>query len=273
MSQSSTSSAAAPASFGGVYSHIYDALYREKDYEREARFVLERIRTAHDGPVQSLLDLGCGTGLHDIVFAREGVRVTGIDRSAEMLAVAQRRRDELPDDLKSQLEFGSGDIRRIDLGQRFDVVVSLFHVLSYMVEDADLNAMLACVQRHLSDDGIFVADFWHGPTVLRHPPIYREKTVEADGCRIRRKSIPTHEAAFDRVRVSYELEITNLTTGVATQEREQHLVRYLFPDDLRKRLADIGLETVQFGEWLADGPPTADTFNVFLMARRGERHP
>ncbi len=69
-----------------------------------------------------ILDVGTGTGRAALLLARQGALVTGVDPSAEMLAVARRRATEggLP------VAFAEGDAHALAFGDRsFDVVVSL----------------------------------------------------------------------------------------------------------------------------------------------------
>ena len=51
------------------YAPWYDLLYQDKDYAAETAFVEARLRD-HGAAPGKLLDLGCGTGLHAIAFAR-----------------------------------------------------------------------------------------------------------------------------------------------------------------------------------------------------------
>jgi hypothetical protein len=71
----------------GAYSHYYDLLYEEKNYAKEVEFVSAIIRR-HAPDAKTMLDLGCGTGRHAWGFTQKGYKVTGLDRSAEMLAKA-----------------------------------------------------------------------------------------------------------------------------------------------------------------------------------------
>lgn len=69
-----------------------------------------------------ILDVGTGTGRAAIALARAGATVTGIDASAEMLAVAERRAAAAG----VQVVFNRGDAHRLDLpDQSFDAVVCL----------------------------------------------------------------------------------------------------------------------------------------------------
>ena len=60
----------------------YDALTRDVDYERRARY-LSRLLAVRPGSV--ILDLACGTGTLTEIFARAGHRMVGVDLSADML--------------------------------------------------------------------------------------------------------------------------------------------------------------------------------------------
>ncbi|HEX5475573.1 MAG TPA: class I SAM-dependent methyltransferase [Vicinamibacterales bacterium] len=69
-----------------------------------------------------VLDVGTGTGRGALVLARAGARVTGVDASAEMLAVARRRAEQSG----TPVEFQQGDAHRLPFPDAsFDAAVSL----------------------------------------------------------------------------------------------------------------------------------------------------
>lgn len=72
----------------GAYSRYYNLFYQDKDYPGEAEYVNGLIRKHHPGAT-TILDLGCGTGRHDLLLAKMGYEVTGVDRSEEMLSVVK----------------------------------------------------------------------------------------------------------------------------------------------------------------------------------------
>lgn len=253
--------------FGQDYAKTYDAFYRGKDYSGEARFVLDRIGTiAGDGPLR-ILDLGCGTGIHDVELVQAGHQVTGVDRSAEMLSHAEARRALLPSALQSRLSFQTGDARQVRLGSGFDVVVSLFHVISYMAGEGDADCFLETAKAHLKPGGLFLFDFWYGPAVVADPPGSRERLVEEDSFRIRRRTIPHWDRARDIVRIVFEVEKTSLATGDRFVSSEEHVMRYYFEDGLRAALTRHGFETLEFAEWLTATPARTDTFGVYALAK------
>lgn len=76
------------------------------------------------GPLQDrrILDVGTGTGRAALLLARGGAKVTGLDASAEMLAVARQRAS----DTGARVNFVVGDAHALDFSDRaFDVAVSL----------------------------------------------------------------------------------------------------------------------------------------------------
>jgi SAM-dependent methyltransferase len=73
-------------------------------------------------PGKTVLDVGTGTGRAAIALARRGAVVTGLDASAEMLAVADRRAR----DAGVSVTFVKGDAHHIEQpSQSFDYVVCL----------------------------------------------------------------------------------------------------------------------------------------------------
>ncbi len=75
------------ATFGN-YSRYYNLLYKDKDYRGEAGFIHDLIRK-YSPEAKTILDLGCGTGRHDLLLAKKGYAITGVDMSEEMLLIAR----------------------------------------------------------------------------------------------------------------------------------------------------------------------------------------
>src|SRR3989344_980402 len=54
---------------------------------------------------RTILDIGCGTGMHAIALAKEGFNVVGIDRSNRMVYEASERIKSLPDKVRQRVKF------------------------------------------------------------------------------------------------------------------------------------------------------------------------
>ncbi|HXZ67846.1 MAG TPA: class I SAM-dependent methyltransferase [Alphaproteobacteria bacterium] len=254
-------------SFGELYAKAYEAFYRAKDYPSEARFVLAKLRTVLGNAPLSILDLGCGTGLHDFELAAAGHSIVGVDMSSQMLAHAETHRAGLPPDMQKKLRFRQGDARTLRLGISFDAVISLFHVMSYMAGQGDFDAALKTARAHLSPGGAFLFDFWYGAAIIADPPQQRERIIEENGKRIRRQTTPRWLRDRDIVDIAYHVEETDLVTGRLTHASETHVMRYFFDEPLRSSLAAAGFEPIALREWLTDGAPTTKTFGVYALAR------
>jgi ubiquinone/menaquinone biosynthesis C-methylase UbiE len=101
-----------------------------------------------------VLELGCGTGRVTFPLARDGVRIVGIDRSAEMLARATNRRRRLRK--KLDLRLVRGDIRALPFPDRsFPLVMAPYGILQSLLRERDLAATLAAIARVLAPGGTF----------------------------------------------------------------------------------------------------------------------
>ena len=106
----------------------------------------ERVMADFLHPIAGLrvLDVGTGTGRGAIALASRGAEVTGVDASAEMLAVAQRRAA----DAGVHVQFVRGDAHRLAYDDRaFDVVVCL-RVLMHTPDWRQSLGELCRVARH-----------------------------------------------------------------------------------------------------------------------------
>src|SRR5262249_312614 len=121
------------------YSAYYDLLYRDKDYAAEAAYVARTIRSAASG-ARSILELGSGTGRHGRLLVGMGFDVHGIERSADMVAVAIASSALPPAGAVGSFTCEVGDIRSANIGRTFDAVIALFHVISYQTTNEDLQA-------------------------------------------------------------------------------------------------------------------------------------
>ena len=248
-----------PEAFGTQYASFYDALYSEKNYKAECDLIEEIVRRYGDGGLNTILDLGCGTGGHSIPLSRRGYMVTGVDRSEPMLAEAR-----LKADASNAPEFVHGDVRDIELGRKFDVVLMMFAVLGYQTNDDDLRKSLHTVAGHLKGGGLFIGDVWYGPAVVETRPSDRSKTVETKNGVLTRVATPTLNSVYNICTVDYHLELAG---GTEIWE-EQHSMRYFFSDELERHFEQAGIElaaVLPFPE--IDAELNSATWNALFCGR------
>ena len=91
--------------------------------------LLDEIAPVLDGDGTTLVDIGCGTGalLGEVVTRWPHVRVTGVDASAGMLAIAERGLRSLPATARARIDLLQGSADRLPLADgSVDVAVSAF---------------------------------------------------------------------------------------------------------------------------------------------------
>lgn len=100
-----------------------------------------------------ILDLGCGTGGGACWFAGNGFRVTGIDRSPAMLALARQRAEAEA----AVVDWREADFTLAEIDDGYDLVLALgvFNELSSL---RDLEAALALAGRALNPDKLLIFD-------------------------------------------------------------------------------------------------------------------
>lgn len=248
------------------YAHVYDSLYRDKNYQGECDFVEAVCQLYGDRKPQSILDLGCGTGNHALPLAARGYNVCGLDRAPEMLHHARRKQSLLPPTV-GHLEFQQGCAQTASLNTQFDLVLCLFAVITYQTTDEGILALLRNVRHHLRPGGLFICDFWHGPAVLSERPTTRVKEVLEGDAVIRR----TASSVLDEINhlVTVHFSVSRSHHGEPTTSSEEtHQVRYLFSSELERFLPAAGLEILGFCPFpKLHQPVTNSDWNVTVIAR------
>lgn len=237
-----------------AYGAYYDLLNATKDYAAEADYVARLL-----GDARSILELGCGTGRHAELLASKGFDVLGVDRSEEMLAVARRR-------TAPRLAFAHGDAQTFRAGRTFDAVISLFHVVSYQVEQPELQAMLATARTHLPDGGTFLFDVWYGPAVLTERPERRVRQFENDQLAVTRTAEPRMYPNENVVDVVFDIAVREKSSGATHEIRETHRMRYFFVPELAVLLRAAGFTLRRYEEWMSGREAGFDTWSVCFIA-------
>ncbi|MBM0741146.1 class I SAM-dependent methyltransferase [Phormidium sp. CLA17] len=250
----------------GHYARYYDLLYQDKDYLGEVAFVCDLLQR-HILNATSILELGCGTGLHAKLLVEKGYTVCGIDQSQSMLEKAQARVLELPTEQTGRLHFHQGDVRSFRTDQRFDVVISLFHVMSYQTTNQDLEAAFATARHHLKHGGIFLFDCWYGPAVLSNRPTVRVKRLEDDLISVTRIAEPLMYPNENRVNVNYQILIQDRQMGTLEVLKETHQMRYLFKPEVEWLFAQNGFICEALGEWMTHDEPGWQTWGTYFVGR------
>jgi SAM-dependent methyltransferase len=137
----------------GRLAALYDTVHQMRDYEAEVAFLMGVFLDSGEQP-HRLLELFCGTGGHSIPMARKGIEVVGVDRSVEMLDLAEAKaaRQGLP------VTFEMGDCRALPFRGEFDAAVALGQSVHYLGSGEEILDMLRGASRALVAGGLFILD-------------------------------------------------------------------------------------------------------------------
>lgn len=222
------------------YSKYYDLLYKDKNYQSEVEFIISLIKKYHP-EAKSILNLGCGTGEHDQFLAKAGYSVTGVDLSKDMLTIAKGK--------NPNNEYHLGDARNISIDKKFDVVVSLFHVLSYQTSNNDVYDFIGTISKHLKQDGIAIFDYWYGPAVLNLRPEKRTKKFESNELLITRHANTDMDYLNNIATVNFDIKVQNKSDNTTIQMHEKHPMRYFFSPELELFFSKYHFEQLAHLAW------------------------
>jgi 2-polyprenyl-3-methyl-5-hydroxy-6-metoxy-1,4-benzoquinol methylase len=149
---------------------MYDQLADE--YDRMTRFE-ERLKSegallapwVGSSVIKTVLDAGCGTGLHSIVLAGMGKNITGADLSAKLLARARLHAKEQGVRVRF-VRAGFGAIREKADGP-FDAVLCLGNSLPHLLTAGALISALRDFHRVLKPGGLLLLQLINYDHVLK----------------------------------------------------------------------------------------------------------
>lgn len=246
------------------YAYYYDLFYKDKDYSAEAATVDTLIKRYQNKTTnKKILSIGCGTGKHDRELNKMGYSVHGIDLSSEMIDIAKRGAED-----NSELSYEVQDARNFVVKGKYDIIISLFHVMSYQNSNEDLEAAFSSVEKALTDDGIFIFDAWYGPGVLSERPAVRVKRVEDDKNLFVRIAEPIMHPNDNIVDVCYDVSVVNKNTSETRKINEVHNMRYYFRPEIEYMLSKCGLELVSCVDCNSLEEPDFNSWTAYFIARR-----
>jgi SAM-dependent methyltransferase len=241
------------------YSKYYDLVYKDKDYSAEVEYILALLKK-HLPLARSILEFGSGTGIHGKLLAQKGYSVFGIEQSSDMVEKAKASEIQ-------GFDCKVGDICNLNLEKKYDVVLSLFHVLSYLTTNTQIIAAFKNAHNHLEKDGLFIFDVWYTPAVYMQVPEVRIKRMEDENYSVLRIAEPNVLFNKNVVEVNYTIFVKNKKNNNSEFEiKESHPMRhYSIPEiELIAGIAGFSLEkTEEFLTGSDIGPKTSGACFVF----------
>lgn len=243
------------------YAHFYDLFYANKNYAAETEFILD-LSTRFGLMPKTLLDMGCGTGRHLEELVKHQIKCDGFDKSPEMLLHAKQR---LPG---NNVTLTKANLTDFENGKKYDLVISMFSVFGYLIDNRQLLAGLHTAYKHLLPGGLFIFDGWYGPAVLAQKPKHIKHEYRYGQDTIVRKATPVLDLINQIVKIHYEIIIRRVDR-VLKRINEDHHVRFMFIQEMAMAMEYCNLELIHYCPFMIpDGQLTTDTWNVTFIAKR-----
>ena len=246
-------SAAGENWFVTAFGELYPVVYAHRTVETaipEADFAAKAV---HLVPEDTVLDLCCGAGRHLVTLEQYGARLTGVDYSPQLLAIARER-------LTQETALIRADMRSLPLGTCFDVLFSFFTSFGYFLDDADNAAAAGSMAQVLKPAGRFFMDYLN--------PLNLEEKLEPETTR-ESKGYVIHEQRW----IEHKLHRVNKTVSVEYEGgvvgKTSESVRLYTLQELTVLLAEAGLQVEKvWGDCMAANyGPHSD--RMILMGTRG----
>ena len=240
----------------------------------EVDFYLELAHAAESRGLATL-ELAAGAGRVAVPLAQAGVRLTGLDSSPAMLAIAREKSAGL-----DNVRWLEGDMRAFDLGEQFGLIFIAIGTFQLLLEVEDQLACLRCVHQHLAPEGRFAFEVespnivamaeWltskNGTYQRRPNRDYRDpKTgnrVESWG------SAEYHPSVQQRVGHSFTDEVDEAGVVVRRQYGRPMTLRYFHRYEMEHLLARAGFVVEALYGDLHKNPYRGNSPDMIWVARR-----
>lgn len=242
------------------FAYLYDELMKDAPYHQWVQFVNEKLeKYSVQGPGLSFLDLACGTGELSVRLAKAGFKVTGVDLSADMLAVAQAKAEEAG----VRIPFYQQNMADLEgLGQ-FDVIGIFCDSLNYLSTEQEVQDTFLHAYHHLKEDGVFVFDVH---SLYKISQVFMNQTFVDDGEEISYiwNSFPGDDANS----VEHELSffVLDERTGMYNRFDELHFQRTYPVHQYTDWLEQAGFKRIEVNADFEHVNPQAQSERIFFIA-------
>ena len=238
----------------------YDRLTNDVDYSATVAFYRQILEKEKLHP-RTAVDLACGTGSVALILAEQGLSVTAVDMSEEMLCIGAQKAQEanLP------VQFVCQPLQKLRLPRGVDLATCALDSLDYITDPEDCREAIRRIYRALNPFGCFIFD-------VNTP----EKLRAMDG----QVFLDEDDDVYCVWRGSFD-ENTNICTyGMDLFQREgrmwqrsceEHEEYAYSAEMLVGYLRDAGFTDIQvFGDRRME-PPAAGEQRIYIKARKGKR--
>jgi SAM-dependent methyltransferase len=216
------------------------------------------LATEAAGPV---LELGCGTGRVALDLAGAGFEVMGVDLDPSLLDAVRHRADER----RLAIELERADVRRLELGRRFALILAPMQLIHLLRGPAGRAALFSRIPAHLAPQGrlavaVLDAEATRSAGAGRDLSALAPDVREVDG-RVY-SSLPIEVRAQDGALEVRRLRQVVGPNGGLTESIDVTAFDPLTPAELEREAVDVGLRLVERVEIAATDDHVGSTVAV-----------
>ena len=230
-----------------TFARLYDADFAS--YDEDIGFLAELARRT-GGPI---LELMCGTGRALLPLGEDGFEITGVDNSADMLAIAREKVSAAK--LDQQVTLLQEDVRTATLPTGFMLAFITANSFMHMETVEDQLAALQAIRPTLQYEGLLVIDLFNpnlheliqhdGHTVLAN-------TFDLDGDQVNKFVSTSTDLATQTNYVTFIYDRTD-AEGRLFRRTMPFAMRWLYRYELEHLLVRAGYEIEAFfGSYFLD---------------------
>ncbi len=205
---------------------------RHVNYARWATYIMDLFDAAAKRPIQTVLELACGTGKMLVELSQAGYNVYGLDASYEMVKLATSRLSKLrrtngvlsPVALDGRsVDLGAvwcGDMQNFTLAAPVDAAICLYDSFNYNLEIKSGRQLLNGVAQAVRPGGVFIFDICTVRNCRRNFNNYYEREGFGIYSYIRR----AHFKPYRKIQVNEFFITDEITGGPAMYERHEQRI-------------------------------------------------
>lgn len=208
-----------------------------------------------------LLDAGCGTGRYAVELARRGYRVTGLDASADLIAVARQRAGA------AEVAFVTADLTTLPPAPPYEAILCR-GVLNDLVDDQTRRNAFHAFAGALVHGGALVLDVreWEATARRKTREPVHERTVPTVHGTLTFRSETRLDHATRRLLITERHVLTS--PGQTTSADYDFVMRCWTRDELDALVAAAGFTAVAYQASFDRASPVGSTDRLVVVASR-----
>lgn len=203
--------------------------------DEEVNFVSEVFKRHK---IQTVLDVGCGTGEHVKDLQSIGYKISGIDSSPKMVETAKKR---FP-----HCKFDTGFMEEYKATTAVDSIICLFGTFNYLTSNEAIKKFFLISHKNLKTAGILILDIWNAEPIkkIKRKPLGLVANIRVGNTSIRRnrgfRLTRADDLTMVEVNYVYNLDQTDI--------KDKHIMRVFNPQEIEKWTKEYKFEILnQFG--------------------------